>query len=53
MAAVDAGAAARWIARAMGVPADIVKPPAPAPDPAALAALAGAAPPQIPVPTAA
>lgn len=29
MAAVDAGAAARWIARAMGVPADIVRPPPP------------------------
>jgi hypothetical protein len=29
MAVVDAGAAARWMARALSVPADLVRPPAP------------------------
>ncbi|MFM7345085.1 MAG: portal protein [Tagaea sp.] len=65
MATVDAGAAARWIARAMGVPADIVKPPAQAGAPqldlgAIASALGAAAPgqpkppaPQAPVPAAA
>jgi Bacteriophage head to tail connecting protein len=43
MATVDAGAAARWIARAMGVPADIIKPPAPAPDQGGIAAALGGA----------
>ncbi len=30
-AVVDAGAAARWMARALGVPPDLVRPPAPSP----------------------
>jgi hypothetical protein len=40
-AAVDRAAAARWIARAMNVPADLVKPVQALPDPAMLAAALG------------
>ncbi len=40
-AAVDRAAAARWIARAMNVPADLVKPVQALPDPAMLAAAMG------------
>ncbi len=49
-AAIDKPAAARWIARAMNVPADLVKPIQALPDPALLAAALGLGPQAAPAP---